>query len=76
MKLGAKEYLIGAACICCMWTWCYIIDTVETERRWKRLIDKVDAMYLMDSLMHEETLRSMSMRTQEKISKIYDNTKK
>lgn len=76
MKLGAKEYLIGVACMWCMWTWCYIIDTVETERRWKRLIDKVDAMYLMDSLMHEETLRSMSMRTQEKISEIYDNTKK
>ena len=73
MKLGAKEYLIGAVA---MWTLAHIIEIVETDKKWRRINDKLDIMCFMDRLLHEEALRAMEMKTNEKISEIYGNTKK
>lgn len=73
MKLGAKEYLIAAVG---MWTLGHIIEIIETDKKWRRINDKVDAICFMDRLLHEEAIRAMEMKTNEKISEIYDNTKK
>lgn len=73
MKLGAKEYLIGAVG---MWTLAHIIEIIETDKQWRRINDKLDAMCFVNRLLHEEALRAMEMKTNEKISEIYDNMKK
>ncbi len=73
MKLTAKEYLIGAVWA---WTLCYIIEVIETDKQWRRINDKLDAICLMDKLVHEEALRAMGMKTNEKISEIYDDMKR
>lgn len=73
MKLGAKEYLIGAVG---MWTLAHIIEIIETDKQWRRINDKLDAICFMDRLVYEEALRAMGMKTNEKISEIYDNIKK
>lgn len=73
MKLGAKEYLIGAVGI---WTLAHIIEIIETDKQWRRINDKLDAICFMDRLVHEEALRAMGMKTNEKISEIYDSIKR